>query len=231
MSVSTIRDVANIQYSGLYIPVASWFYIYHQTESRLAFYAIPITLLGATIAHGIFVSIFGHEGPRIHPKKDLAVVGYSLGLMYTKSPGGTPDTMDEFYQRLYDAFTVRRGIRFTAMLTISILFVVFSLYSLIPLYKISANGGDLLAGVLLLTQLIFIIQGVMMNRFASVLPPEEAEWVWVPEYRRVKEFYTEEEYPVSEYRDPPLIFEDFHEWMKELREEFLIAQNIEAEDR
>lgn len=217
MSVRAIRDAANIQYGGLYIPIASWFYIYQQNPSQLAFYATTIVLLGATLAHSVLYSTFGPEGPRAHPKKDLAVVGYCLALLYTKNPGGNPDTVDEFYDRLFNAFTIRRAIRFAVFLCLGAAYIILTFYSFKPLYELATTSETLIPGILLLTQTVFVVQGVMMNRFANVLPPEEAEWVWVPEFRRTKEVYSEEEYPDHEYRDPPLIFNDFNEWMEELK--------------
>jgi len=230
MSIHSIRDVANIQYGGFYIPVASWLYIYYQTQSQLAFYSLPIIILGATLTHGIMHSIFGPKGPQTHPKKNLAVVGYFLALFYTKEPGGTPDTIDEFHQRLCDAFTIRRSIRFLLFSIIAVAYTLLMFYSIIPLYELSVGGGNLIASVLLVTQTVFIVQGVMMNRFANVLPPDEAEWVWVPEYRRLYVVYSEEEYEESEYRDPPLIFADLQEWMNDFRDDFSIKNNHEGEE-
>lgn len=217
MSVRAFRDAANIQYGGLYIPIASWLYIFQQTPSQVAFYATPIVLLGATLTHSVLYSIFGPEGPQTHPKKDLTVVGYSLALLYTKNPGGTPDTVNEFYDRLFNAFTFRRGIRFAVFLCLGAAYIILTFYSFAPLYRLSIAGETLVPSILLLTQTVFIVQGFMMNRFANVLPPEEAEWVWVPEFRRNEEVYSEEDYPDNEYRDPPLIFNDFNEWLEELK--------------
>lgn len=205
MSVRSVQDIATIQYGGLYIPIASWFYIYQQTQSRLALYSLPLVVLGATIAHGIFQSIYGPEGPKKHPKKRLTAAGYSLALMYTKSPGGNPDSVDELIDRIAGAFTLRRALRFILFSAISIVYVLLTGYSLLPLYQLSMEVGNLVAGALFLSQSVFIIQGIVMNRFASVLPPEEAEWVWVPEYRRVTEVYTEDEDDESDYRDFPYI--------------------------
>lgn len=230
MSVRAIRDAANIQYGGLYIPIASWFYIYQQNPSQLAFYATPIVLIGATLTHSILYSIFGPEGPRAHPKKDLAVVGYSLALLYTKNPGGTPDTVDEFYDRLFNAFTIRRAIRFAVFLCISAAYIILTFYSFKPLYELAKTSETLIPGILLLTQTVFVVQGMMMNRFANVLPPEEAEWVWVPEFRRNHETHSEEEYPDNEYRDPPLVFNDFNERLEELRSSSPPEQLPERED-
>lgn len=217
MSVRAIRDVANIQYGGLYIPIASWFYIYKQDPSQPAFYSIPIVLLGATIAHSTLYSIFGPEGPRAHPKKDLTVVGYSLALFYVKNPGSNPDTIDEFYDRLFNAFSLHRAIRFFVFFCISAVYFILTLYSFVPLYHLTTAGDSLIPGILLLTQTIFIVQGVMMNRFANVLSPEEAEWIWVPEFRRLKEIYSEEEYEDNEFRDPPLILNDLNKWIENLQ--------------
>lgn len=217
MSVQALRDVANIQYGGFYIPIASWFYLYQQNQTQLAFFSIAIVLLGATLVHSVLNSIFGPEGPQVHPKKDLAVVGYSLALLYTKNPGDNPDTIDEFYKRLSNAFAIHRAIRFAVLLCIGAAYIILTFYSFAPLYRLAIAGDSLIPGILLLTQTIFILQGVMMNRFANVLPPKEAEWVWVPEFRRIKEVYAEDEYPDNPYRDPPLIFNDIKSRITELQ--------------
>lgn len=230
MSISSIQDVANLQYGALYIPVASWFYIFHQTQAQTAYYALPVVILGATITHGIFYSIFGYEGPKHHPKKTFTFVSYSLALMYTRNPGGNPDTIEEFYNRLYDSFKVRRGIRFVVLLTVTTIYILLTVYSLKPLYELSTTGSNLIAGVLFLTQTIFLIQGRMMNRFAHVLPPEEAEWVWVPEYRRVNEVYSEDEYEDNEYQDPPLVLNDIRERLNYFRTELEIQATSEREE-
>lgn len=230
MSVRSVQDIATIQYGGLYIPIASWFYIYHQTQSSLALYSLPLVALGATIAHGILQCIYGPEGPRKHPKKQLTMTGYSLALMYTKSPGGNPDTIDEIFQRMEEAFTLCRALRFILFLAITISYVLLTGYSLWPLYQLSMETGNLVAGALFLSQAVFIVQGIVMNRFASVLPPEEAEWVWVPEYRRVQEVFSEEKYEESEFRDPPLVFDDIRESLEELRTEFELETSSEAEE-
>lgn len=230
MSVRALRDVANIQYGGFYIPIAGWFYVYQQKPSQLAFFSIAIVLLGATLAHSIFYTIFGPEGPQAHPKKDLTVVGYSLALLYTKNPGSNPDTIDEFCERLFNAFSVRRAIRFVVFLCIGAAYIILTFYSFAPLYRLAITGETLIPGILLLTQTVFILQGVMMNRFANILPPKEAEWVWVPEFRRFKEIYSEDEYPDNEYRDPPLIFDDLNKRIAELQSQFFTGQLPDGEE-
>ncbi|WP_152420729.1 hypothetical protein [Haloferax sulfurifontis] len=229
MSVQAIRDVANIQYGGFYIPVAGWFYIYQQNPTQLAFFSIGAVLLGATLVHSVLYSVFGPEGPQVHPKKDLTVIGYSLALLYTKNPGSNPDTIDEFGERLSSALSIRRTIRFVVLLCIGAAYVILALYSFAPLYQLTVAGDSLIPGILLLTQTIFILQGVMMNRFANVLPPNEAEWVWVPEYRRVNEVFSEDKYPNNPYRDPPLIFNDIKSQLAELQPQFASAQLRDGE--
>lgn len=230
MSVSALRDVANIQYGGFYIPIAGWFYIYYQQPSQLAFISIPIVLLGATLAHSILHTIFGPEGPQAHPKKNLTVVGYSLALLYTKNPGSNPDTIDEFYERLFNTFSVTRAIRFLVFLCIGAAYIILTFYSFVPLYQLAIAGETLIPGILLLTQTVFILQGVMMNRFANTLPPKEAEWVWVPEFRRFKEIYSEDEYPDNEYRDPPLILEDYSKRIAEIQSQSFTEQVPDGEE-
>lgn len=230
MSIRAIRDVANIQYGGFYIPIASWFYIYQQKPGELAFFSIVIVLLGATLVHSVFYSIFGQEGPQVHPKKDLAVVGYSLALLYTKNPGSNPDTIEEFFQRLSNAFSIRRSVRFVVLLCLGAAYIILTFYSFAPLYPLAISGDSLIPGILLLTQTIFILQGVMMNRFANVLPPKEAEWIWVPEFRRVKEVYSEDEYPDNPYRDPPLILADIKSQIADLQSQLLSEQLPDGEE-
>lgn len=230
MSVRTIRDVANIQYGGFYIPIASWFYIYQQNPNQLAVFSIAIVLLGATLGHSVLYSIFGPDGPQVHPKKDLAVVGYSLALLYTKNPGSNPDTIDEFYERLSNAFSIQRAVRFGVLLCIGVSYIVLTVYSFAPLYRLAIAGESLIPGILLLTQTIFVIQGVMMNRFANVLPPKEAEWVWVPEFRRVKEVNSEDEYPDNPYRDPPLIFNNITARIADLQSQTFSKQLPDGEE-
>lgn len=229
MSVRAIQDVANIQYGGFYIPVAGWFYIHQQNPSQLAFFSIGIVLLGATLTHSVLHSIFGPEGPQVHPKKDLTVVMYSFALLFTKNPGGNPDTINEFNERLSSAFSIRRAIRFAVFLCIGVAYIILALYSFVPLYRLTVAGDSLIPGILLLTQAIFILQGVMMNRFANVLPPKEAEWVWVPEFRRVKEVYSEDEYPDNPYRDPPLILNEIKSRLAELRSQLISEQLPDGE--
>lgn len=217
MSVGPVKDLANIEYGGFYIPVASWLFIYQQTRNFDFIIFLMITVLGAVIWHSIFRSIFGAEGPRKNPKKRLAVAGYSLALMYKREPGGNPNSLDELGDRIRASFTIRRGIRFAIFSFVCFGYIALTLYSIIPLYEMSINSGSLIGGVLLLSQIIFILQGFIVKRVAPVVPPESFEWGFVPEFRRLHEEFKddEEKDDDSPYIDHPYILDEIRDSLKD----------------
>lgn len=120
------------------------------------------------------------------------------------------------------AFTVLRLIRGVLLSIFSIGYFFVALYSLIPLWEIAFSGsGDLPAGILLLTQIVFVVQGRVFGRYPSAVPPEKAEWAWVPEFRRVVLEYSDTKEYESEFRDPPMILEDIKEKLGNLRQDIL----------
>lgn len=218
MSVGSVTDIANLKYGGFYIPAVSWFYLYLQTSIDEYQYYLIIAIFGAVIWHSIYRSIFGFEGPQKNPKKKLAVAGYSLALMLTKEPGGNPDSIEDLVDRIFQALTIRSGLRFLIFFTFCLGYFAVALYSLFPLYDIALNSGDLIGGALFLGQLIFIIQGQIMSRTASVIPPEKAKWGYVPEYRRIhEELKGEYDEDDGTFIDFPYIFEEIQDLTERYR--------------
>ena len=214
MSVNPVRDLANIRYTGYYLPIASWFIIYLQTRSEIHFTALIFAFAGALVVHGIFRAIFGDEGPRRNPKKRLVVAGYILALLFQKRPGGNPDSTEEFQERFAEAFTIRRCIRFAVLSVIVFGYVISIPFSLILLFDIATtNPPNLIAAGLLLGQTVFVTQGKIHDLFASNVPTESAEWIYVPEYRRVvEENTTEGELNEDfEHQDYPGILDDIRQ--------------------
>lgn len=226
MSAVSVKDIANIRFGGFYIPVVSWLFIYTETGNRDFLPVLGIVLVGATIWHGIYRSIFGYEGPEVHPKKRVIVAGYFLALLLVENPGRNPDTVDELLERIKGVLSIRRAVRFSLMFSVSIFYIIATLYSLKPLYGLAISSNSLPAGILLLAQIVFLLQGIIFNRFASVVPPGAAEWVWVPEFRRIQEEFGESEEYDSPFKDPPLILDDIHEQIADLKE---TLEPLEAE--
>ena len=207
-----LPNIATIQYGGLYIPVFTMAYIRESVGLPVILpipYIEPVidtgnfglwfavVLFGALVNHGVTRSIFGLGGALQNPKSPSIVRWYRTVLFWKSRPGLYPNSISNAKEKVQSSvesffalpcwrmaitalWRCVRGISFSVS---SLLYSVMVLGTTI-LLLIKGTQGELdYLGLLLATsQTAFFYGSIIHGRFPSVVEPEAARWINVPEY-------------------------------------------------
>lgn len=238
MSVGFIRQITNLRYAGYYIPLISAVYLHNEGASGLSIsgHSFPalngefflITLgglfLGAIVNHGMYRSIFGRGGPRQNPKDKWTVRYQRVALLFWKHPKIRPSSLSELEDRFFegiDRLTSSSLLaalvlgRFLCLVIIQLMYSILTLSIFIILGMTVIRGSiDYLGFGLFTAQAVFLIAPKFWKRFATVIPENAAEWIFVPEHRRASTLFDDDD--IDFQRDPRGLFDDLLEVINSL---------------
>jgi hypothetical protein len=111
MSGALAKNIADLQYGGLYLPLFTLFYLFDKLQFPYAIVVLDhrlatistttfqilfgITFVGALVKHGLNRSIYGPEGPLQNPKNPWTVRYQKAALTFHSSPSRCPATYDD----------------------------------------------------------------------------------------------------------------------------------------
>jgi hypothetical protein len=234
-----IPNIADLRYSGLYLPLFTLAFIrdemglpqavpiiqeYMPMDLILSDSNFPIifsiTLLGCVISHGTKRSIFGTEAAKMNPKNKWVVRWYQALLYWKPRPGRFPDSPDDLPDKIDSSVSWFQNLtpiekiiasflrltRFTVFYSSTAVTKIVAISTTLVLLGYFASGGSSYLGlILLVSQLVFFFGSLIFNRFPSVVPPQSAEWLYLPEYEKSEQMYEEND---IEFRYQPEILGD-----------------------
>lgn len=214
--MASIPNIADLQYSGFYIPVFTLAYIYERftlpVELPLPLIEIVISsgnfglffivaLVGALVEHGMSRAIFGPGGPLQNPKNAWVVRWHKMLFLWKSNPGLFPQSLKELEKKFYNTldrfeeativekgvYLIRTGLRGILFGGAVVLFTTLTfLLTAFLLIEGLAGSLDYIGLILLITQLVFFFGSHVLGRFASVVSPDAARWLFVPEYKKAQ---------------------------------------------
>lgn len=251
MSIGLLRQATDLRYTGFYLPVLALVYLQNEAASGLSllWWIVPefsnpgfylyliVSLLGATINHGIYRSIYGQGGPRENPKDKWTVRYQRLAMLFWKSPNIRPSSLSEFDDRITAGIEVATkswlsliivGSRAVVLTSIFFFYSAISLVVFIVLLQTVLSGPiDYLGFGLLTAQALFLFGSFVWGRFTPVISEDSAPWIFVPEHQKASALYDDDE--IEFYRDPRGLMKDFIESINEDVEEAVLPPERSTE--
>lgn len=247
-------NLSDLKYGGFYIPVFSLAYIQDEfiLPVNLPFpifdiiistgnlgHFLALAVFGGLIEHGINRAIFGPGGAVQNPKNAWIVRWHKLLFLAKPAPGLFPESPEDLIEKIDTSteafldlkpaqkavFALSRGIRLLVIGGAVVLFTML-VYSLTVFFLLQALRGTLgyLGLVLALSQLIFFFGSTVLGQFASVVKPDAARWLFVPEYQKSRILKNREE---IEFEYDPRGFFETDSWISDKRNE---AEKLDCED-
>jgi len=238
--MATIPNIADLQYGGFYIPIFSLAYIQEQflLPVELPFPVLEIMItssnfggflliagFGALIEHGINRSIFGPGGALKNPKNPWVVKWHKILFLVKPEPGVFPESREDLEEKIGSSveyfescssykkakLLFTRGVRVVLFGGAGILFSLL-VFSLTAFFLLEAYRGslDYLGYILIIAQVVFFFGSNILGRFPSVVNPDAAPWIYVPEYKKSKILKNRDE---IEFEYDPTSFFELEQWL------------------
>jgi|GEM_PF-1380446 hypothetical protein len=212
--MATLPNIADIRYSGFYLPVFSLVYIHQNlglpvevpfpvftilvTTQNFGF-LLFLTLFGALSGHGARRSIYGIEGAKNNPKNRWVSLWYRSVFMLKKKPGKPPRNLFDIVEKIeksIEAFrelsrlqqlliAFFRGIRLMLLWPLKIVYPAVALLSTWFLAITAIQSGlEPLGSLLLIGQTVFFVGSIVFARFPTAVPVESVPWIHLSEYHK-----------------------------------------------
>lgn len=189
-----------------------------------------LTLIGGLVKHGMTLSIYGPAGARENPKNPGTVLYQKIALIFFKAPKERPEHLHEYSDRIGSVLDEIRSASTLGRLTfyiktitrIPFIWLPYTIHSIVGVLSIPVllqviKSGDfkLIGAILLIAQFVILLRPIVFGRFASVVDPDSAKWLYVPEHRKSPRLHESDE---IEFEHQPNWLEEIHTTVEEIEE-------------
>lgn len=197
------EQLATPRYGVLYLPTLTMLYLWSIPDpGHLTIFSITLTndglyllfagigFIGAQLTQQFLVVIFGRGGPEVNPKKTSTALKHMFAISMNIDPDEISEAkLTSLIGSIWEISSI--GDRRNAIRGLLMYFVMWFSTQVLMLYSIALlafylwNGlADIVAILLLLGMATIYVQKYIARLFPSSHPPESADFLWTPEYRR-----------------------------------------------
>jgi len=196
-------QLANPKYGVLYIPILTLLYLWSIPEpTDLVLFSVTLTndtlylilagigFVGAQLAQQFFIAIFGRDGPEVNPKWTTTARKHIFAISMNIDPSEISESamtsILTTVPEILEAGDLGKAVR--ALILYCLIWFsirILALFAIILIVFYIWNGvSDIIPILLLLGMLTIYVQKYASRPFPEVHPPQSAEFLDIPEYKR-----------------------------------------------